>query len=352
MSDRGNWARSAVPLLVCGLAGVALACYLLRLEGSRPVLALLSRAFWPLMADLGLHGAQLALAAAAWRGLTRTADRPGLGVFTALRWIREGVNGMLPFLPLAGPLAGMRLLARHHVPLTQSAAAIVADTRVELATQGAFAAIAVTILAVARGTGALNAWMMIGLFSLVCAIVLVLPAPWLLERFAARLLDRLRWGHGMTGIMAETLRCWRNPHRVAVACALHLAAWALGAGEVWLALRGFALHVPAWQCLVIEALGTVVRTAAVPVPAAIGVQEGGYVLICGLFGLPATEGLALSLFKRLRELAFGVSALPLWLLLERRRSLGSLIRERDGIWKTASAAHAPGRERGVQDRLT
>lgn len=336
-------ARRAAPLLLFGVAGAALADYLLRSERSGAVSALLSRAVWPLMADLGLHLLQLMLAAAAWRDLTRSADRPGLGVFTTLRWIREGVNGTLPFLPLAGPLAGVRLLARHQVPMTTSAAAMVADTSVELATQVVFAAVGAAILAMACGTGALNGWILVGLAGAAGAAALLLPAAWLLEWSASRLLGRLRWAHGIAGLAAETRLCWRDPRRVAGACGFHLAAWSLGAAEVWLALHGFSLSVPAWQCLVIEALGTLVRTAAVPFPAAVGVQEGGYVLICGLFGLPATDGLALSLFKRLRELAFGVSGLVLWLALERRRWRRPPALRADGIGGNADAAHAPGR---------
>jgi hypothetical protein len=41
----------------------------------------------------------------------------------------------------------------------------------------------------------------------------------------------------------------------------------------------------------------------------VGVQEGGFVLVCGLFGVPAEAAVALSVLKRVRELLVGVPAL-------------------------------------------
>ncbi len=61
--------------------------------------------------------------------------------------------------------------------------------------------------------------------------------------------------------------------------------------------------------MVIEALGLAVRGAAFMIPGALGVQEGGFVLVCGLFGISPELALALSLVKRLRDVAFGVPSL-------------------------------------------
>jgi hypothetical protein len=55
------------------------------------------------------------------------------------------------------------------------------------------------------------------------------------------------------------------------------------------------------------------------VPGAIGVQEGGYVVLGPLFGIAPETMLALSLLKRARDLALGVPALLLWQGLEARR---------------------------------
>jgi uncharacterized membrane protein YbhN (UPF0104 family) len=55
------------------------------------------------------------------------------------------------------------------------------------------------------------------------------------------------------------------------------------------------------------------------VPGALGVQEGGYIIVCGAFGLSAELAIALSLLKRLREIMLGIPALIAWQHGEPRR---------------------------------
>jgi len=71
--------------------------------------------------------------------------------------------------------------------------------------------------------------------------------------------------------------------------------------------------------IVLESLTFALRSAAFFVPAAAGVQEGGYVLLGGALGIGPDIGLALSLLKRGRELALGGAGLTLWHFIESRR---------------------------------
>ena len=57
------------------------------------------------------------------------------------------------------------------------------------------------------------------------------------------------------------------------------------------------------------------------VPGALGALEAGYVLFGAMFGLPADTALAISLSKRVRELALGVPGLLLWQFVEGRYHL-------------------------------
>jgi uncharacterized membrane protein YbhN (UPF0104 family) len=57
------------------------------------------------------------------------------------------------------------------------------------------------------------------------------------------------------------------------------------------------------------------------VPGAIGVMEGGYVLLGPIFGLPADIALSLALIKRGRDLAIGLLAIAVWQTLEGKRLL-------------------------------
>jgi len=78
--------------------------------------------------------------------------------------------------------------------------------------------------------------------------------------------------------------------------------------------------------MVLESLGQAVRSAAFAVPGALGIQEGGFILLGSLFGLPSTAALSLSLVKRLPDLAIGLPGLAAWQMLEFRRMKLPLLR--------------------------
>jgi putative membrane protein len=97
--------------------------------------------------------------------------------------------------------------------------------------------------------------------------------------------------------------------KVAASFALSLAGWIIGTVEVWLALR-FLGHPVGWvDALLLESLGQAIRGAAFAIPGSLGIQEGGYLLLAPLVGLPPEAALALSLVKRARELLLGLPGL-------------------------------------------
>ena len=59
-------------------------------------------------------------------------------------------------------------------------------------------------------------------------------------------------------------------------------------------------------------------------PAALGVQEAGFIAVCAVYGIPATEALALSLVKRVPDITLGLPFVFAWHAHEAR----ALIRHR------------------------
>jgi hypothetical protein len=51
----------------------------------------------------------------------------------------------------------------------------------------------------------------------------------------------------------------------------------------------------------------------------LGVQEGGYLVVGNLLGIPGDAAFALSLIARVRELALGIPGLISWQIIEGRR---------------------------------
>jgi uncharacterized membrane protein YbhN (UPF0104 family) len=75
------------------------------------------------------------------------------------------------------------------------------------------------------------------------------------------------------------------------------------------------------DAFILESLSSGVRAAAFMVPGALGALEGGIVVFGALFGLPADMALAISLSKRVRELALGLPGLMAWQWVEGRHLL-------------------------------
>ncbi|MBN9510865.1 MAG: flippase-like domain-containing protein [Alphaproteobacteria bacterium] len=313
--------RRAIGRVVTGLAlaaGLALGGLLLSEYGVARIFGLIARAGWGLLVVASVHAGQLVLTGVAWRCVSAGETRPSLPTFIALRWLREGINSLLPVLPVAGLLAAIRLLMRRGLSLPTAVASVLTDSSVELITQIGFTLLGVLLLVLARGAEALAGWMAAGLGGLMIAAALLLPAQWLgIGRLAEHTARRLGWAGRVEGLHEAIMAGYRTPRRLAAAAAAHLGAWLLGGPEVWLALYFLGADASLLDAMVIEALGLAVRGAAFMIPGALGVQEGGFVLVCGLFGISPELALALSLVKRLRDVAFGVPSLGLWLVLER-----------------------------------
>ncbi len=52
------------------------------------------------------------------------------------------------------------------------------------------------------------------------------------------------------------------------------------------------------------------------IPGALGIREGGYVVVGGLLGIPGDTAFAPALIRRVRELIIGLPGLLTWQLVE------------------------------------
>jgi uncharacterized membrane protein YbhN (UPF0104 family) len=112
----------------------------------------------------------------------------------------------------------------------------------------------------------------------------------------------------------------RQPRRLVLGIMLHLLAWVLVGCETWLILSFIDSKLGLAEALVIDSLLSGLRSMAFMVPQALGVQEGAYVLLGGLFGVPPEAALAMSLIRRARDLTIGAPALIAWQVIEGRRA--------------------------------
>jgi putative membrane protein len=315
--------RSALFGILIGL-GVAVTL-LLGNDIGRIAKALLG-AGWGILAVIALHIPQTLFSTFGWRALIETAKPPPLWLLYRLRWIRESANALLPVAQIGGDFVRARLLARSGAPLRIAVASSMVDLSVEMTAQILFTLFGVGLLLLGPHVGdvmplAVGATAAGGLVAVSFMAVQRYGLFKLIEPLIARFASGEKWAFlgELTGLNDAVVDIYRQPRRVWRSGAHHLVSWGLGAVETWAALTVLGVHAHLREAVVIEGLGQAVRGLGFFVPGALGVQEGGYLLICAMFGISPQDALALSLIRRIRELALGLPGLALWHRLESRR---------------------------------
>jgi len=306
-------------------AGLALGAWLLASAGVAETGALLARAGWGVVAVILFHAVQILFSALAWR--TVAAPGPSLRDYMVLRWIREGVNNLLPVAQIGGEVVAARLLRRRGVRMADAVAGSVGDLTMEMLTQIAFTVLGLGLLVLLVGGSGVVGYVAGGIGVAALGAAGFVAAQWfglagLIERGIMRLSRSFGWTPlGEIAGLDEAIRgIYRRPGRAALACVYHMVSWLLGGVEVCLALHLVGAPVGLGEGMVIEALGQALKAAGFAVPGAIGVAEGGYVVVCHLFGLGPDVAIALGLMKRAREVVLGVPALLAWQWREGRRA--------------------------------
>ncbi|HSY08476.1 MAG TPA: flippase-like domain-containing protein [Steroidobacteraceae bacterium] len=320
MTRAATWLLSAGALLFIGV---------LASQGLPAVVATLALAGWGLLLVALFHLVPLVLDAAAIRVLfDGAAARGSIRDALLARWAGESANSLMPGGQIGGPLLMARQLAMRGMRMQDAAAAITISTTFQTFAQIIFALLGVALLgaqssqisAYALRTSALVAS---GLLALqVGGFYLIQRRGFFskLMRAVTRFSSKRDWSQLMSqaeAIDLEVQLTYRRPGVVAASFILSLIGWVVGTGEVYLIVLLFGQPVTWRDALLLESLGQAIRGAAFAIPGALGVQEGGYLLLAPLAGLPPDTGLALSLAKRARELLLGLPGLLYLHLAER-----------------------------------
>jgi len=244
------------------------------------------------------------------------------------RWVGESANSLMPAGQIGGPVLMARHLAQRGMRTQEAAAAITVSTTLQTFAQIVFALIGVVVLgaqtshfsSVALRTSALIASaflaVQVGGFYLIQRRGLFGK----LTRAVRRFTGNRNWSQWVTQAQAidnAVEGIYRRNSAVTASFLLSLIGWIVGTGEVYLIASFLGAPVSWRDALLLESLGQAIRGAAFAVPGALGVQEGGYLLLAPLAGLSPDVGLALSLAKRARELLLGLPGLLYWRVASR-----------------------------------
>jgi putative membrane protein len=311
--------------LLALLLGLAALCFIVWRVGAGAVLAAMTRIGWGFLILLAFRGALVLLMGASWWVLGASRPDSRLWRFAWARLIRDSASECLPLSQIGGFVLGARALTITGVSGIFAGASTVVDVTLELVAQLFYLLCGLFLLWRLHPHFPLLRPLLFGLAALTAGAIgfLTLQArgTGLIERASARILrDWSGAKAGTRALLAELSAIHANHPAVLAGVLLHLVCWLANGAEAWLVLVLMGHEIPLVAALVIDSLLYGLRSFAFIVPNALGVQEAGYVLLGGLFGLAPQTCLALSLLRRARDLTLGLPALAGWQALEGRRA--------------------------------
>ena len=317
-----------ITIWLLGLAGAGLFTVLLIRQGAPQVGAAFVSAGWAIAAVVIYHLAvPVFLDAIAWWVLFPNSDRLSLWQLFWMRWIGESVSTLVPSAAVGGDVVRARLAALHGASVPTAAASVLVDITLGVFVQIAFTLAGLALIVSVTGHEGFVRPTLIGALLGVIAIVGFYIVQRLgMFRFIGVIISRLAnssdWhsliNSGQT--LDRTIRTLYARRRGVIGCCVWTAAsLVLGSGEIWIALHAIGLQATLINALIFQSVILTIRSAMFPVPGALGVQEGGYVVVGNLLGIPGDAAFALSLIARVRELILGVPGLITWQLFEARR---------------------------------
>lgn len=327
--------KKTLPYLL-SLLGMGLFTFIAAKAGIRPVMEALGKVgvggFLLLIACQLLGEVLLGMA---WKTAVPAVS---LARLTGARLVRDAAGACLPFSQLGGMVIGVRatlagkrprLLNGESLNWPEAVAANLVDITTEVLGQIAF--IFLSLLCLVGHDGAARfIWPLLG--GVVLLALGITGFIWtqhrggqVVHRVSAFLGGHIasEWRQSLIGSMdvfqgrLESL--WSRPDRIMRGAATHLLCWISSGLITWLALLLLGAHVGLTAAVAIEGVVCGIMSAGFLVPAALGVQEAGYVALGRLFGIDPQISLSLSLLRRGRDIAIGIPVLLIWQAVEMRR---------------------------------
>jgi len=289
---------------------------------------------------VAFHSLPLLADALAWRRLYPKRFRLPSTSYWWMRWVGESLSNLLPVAQVGGDIVRARLAASRpgrKVPMSTSLASVIADITISIFTEIAFVLSGVAMLGHRWGMHSFTGPVLLGSAVMLAGV----GTFWALQRFGvfgtlATLASKMAKAKDWSGLVEqgqsvdEALReMYERRGDVLLNAFWTCVSWAVGACEVWIAM--YAIGIPATypKAYVLESVGQAITDAAFLIPGAVGVFEGGYVVVGAALGIPGDAALALALIRRVREITIGVAGIILWQWIEGRRLW------KPGTWKKA-----------------
>lgn len=282
----------------------------------------------------------------------------GLGRLTAYRAAGQSLSSLVPSARVGGDPLRAWLAYRDGVPAPGAIATVAVDRVLEVGAAAPFSIVFVAVLIQhgIPGLGNVLATVVLG------ALALVVAGAWTARRlirgqgiataFARRTqLDAIPW---VRRRMDTVARAETSAGRLVTQRARLGAAFAIGLGANGLVLVEFALllaafGLPADPVAVVAAAFATAAASQLPVPAGLGVLEGGQMWLFQMLGHPPEVGLAVGLAARLRELAWALPGVVYLLARAVSRREGGLVPVQEPAVEHHVAREARAREEAARE---
>jgi len=311
---------------VCFLIGLGIIILLVGWQGA----ATIADRF----ADLGLWGIflvslfilpDLLLRTASFHLLFAPGRNPRFANSFFAMWIGSSVNFLLPVATLGGEFVKARILTLRGVRGLDAAASVVLDKTVQALSVLLWTLVGIVILViVAPPDEPLVTASIVGTALLALGIagfiaVQLAGSFGLMSRPAAKLLRSEKWRtliEGAADLDTAIRDLYRRPGAITASTGFRIVKRVLMAGQVWLIAWLVGYPIGPAEAIMVNSLAVALRSAAFAIPGGLGVQEGGYIIMVALVGLPPDVMLTISLATRLGELVEGLPGLVAWQVAE------------------------------------
>lgn len=309
------------------LAGVAVVTGLVVYYGAGDVLRVLA-AVKP--AGFGLYilvqlGILLGLGLC-WRMVLRSRMRGSFWLCVWGRMVRDATGEFLPFSQVGGYVLGARVMALHGVRIADATASTLADITTEFLAQLTFIGIGLAILARQAPSSELLVPVAVGLCVAVgLGVGLILAQQGsgakIFRALASRIAGQAGEGAALSIDRLQTSLdiMYGERDRLAYGALLHLGCWFGTATASFVGFHAMGVPLSFVDAICIEAMLHAIMALAFFVPGRVGIQEGAYTLLGGIFGVPPDIALALSLMRRARDFVIAVPVLVVWQAIEVKR---------------------------------
>ena len=302
------------------IVGLIVMTGLIAWQGLGEVSAIIITSGWPILLVPLAWSPTVFFGTITWRLLFEPGKEPAFkDIFMAL-WMGRSINTLLPVASLGGEVVKARMLILWGYPKAEASASVVVDKTVQVFGVIIWGLIGVTLLVHYSVEQELIAAALTGFAVLgagVAGFILVQKAG--LARVmvtSAHKITKSDYFENLKDGAERVDGCVRDiyarPGRLILAILWRVLALVLQTAEVWAAAYVLGHPISVMEAMFLKSMTSTLSDVAFVIPNAYGIQEGAFVVLGAMLGLPPDLMLAVSLSIRIRELLVDIPGLVIW----------------------------------------